>query len=115
MSTTDRTRTVRPPAADLATAVPRARFAPPSRTAAARPRPGLRLAAAIDRALADLAADAAVAELTAGLAWTAALGETCLLTGAVADVRRGIAALRAGRVGAAANLLDAARSDLPSA
>ncbi|MGX7826118.1 hypothetical protein ACTG9Q_13605 [Actinokineospora sp. 24-640] len=112
MSTTDPTLNVRPTDADIA--APRTRF-----TAAARPggsrhaRPGLRLALSVDRALADLSAPAAVAELTAGLAWAAALGETCLLSAAVTDVRRGIAALRAGDVGAAANALEAARGDLP--
>ncbi|MFC7615807.1 hypothetical protein ACFQV2_22270 [Actinokineospora soli] len=74
----------------------------------------MKLAVAVDRALGDLGAPLAVAELTAGLAWTAALGETCLLTGAVADVRRGIEALRAGELGTAANALEAARSDLPT-
>lgn len=112
MSTSDPALSVRPTAVDVA--APRTRF-----TAAGRPggprhaRPGLRLALSVDRAQADLTAPTAVAELTAGLAWAAALGETCLLSAAVADVRRGIAALRAGDQDAAANALDAARADLP--
>ncbi|WP_189210751.1 MULTISPECIES: hypothetical protein [Actinokineospora] len=112
MSTTDRTLTAHPGSTEAA-AVPRARFTPPPRPNVVRPRPGLRLAASIDRVLADPTADVAVAELTAGLAWTAALGETCLLTGAVADVRRGIAALRAGKPVLAVASLEAARADLP--
>lgn len=115
MSTSDPALSARPSAADVADPLPRARFAPAPRPVGVRlARPGLRLAASVDRALADLTASVAVAELTAGLAWTAALGETCLLTGAVADVRRAVAALREGELGAAANALEAARGDLPA-
>ncbi|SDC11866.1 hypothetical protein [Actinokineospora iranica] len=63
---------------------------------AATPEPerlGARLQAAIARALAR--PSAAEAELRAGLAWTAARGETCRITGPVGDVRRAIEALRA--------------------
>ncbi|MGQ0841211.1 hypothetical protein [Actinokineospora sp.] len=56
---------------------------------------------------ADPTADA-VAELIAGLAWTAACGDTCVLTGPVADVRRAVEALRAGDEATARATLDAA-------
>ncbi|MFC5288237.1 hypothetical protein ACFPM7_14345 [Actinokineospora guangxiensis] len=86
----------------------------PVQRPADRPLVGTRLAVALDRALVDLAAPGAGAELAAGLAWTAALGETCLLARAVADVRAGVDALRDGDLGGAAKALESARADLPT-
>ncbi|GAA2983214.1 hypothetical protein [Actinokineospora diospyrosa] len=72
----------------------------PLRERAARPvaapvaptRLGTHLRAAIERVLTDPTGPAASAELMAGLAWTAAAGETCLITRPVEDVRTAIAA-----------------------
>lgn len=113
MSTADLTLAARPGAADIAATLPRAHFAAAARPAV-RPRPGVRLATSVGRVLADPSAPTARAELAAGLAWTAALGETCLLTSAVADVRRGAAALADGDVAAATKALESARADLPA-
>jgi hypothetical protein len=107
MSTSDLPRTV---LADVV--LHRAHF--PVQHPADRPLVGTRLALALDRALVDLAAPGAGAELAAGLAWTAALGETCLLTRAIADVRVGAAALRDGDLRGAAKALESARADLPT-
>ncbi|SES15930.1 hypothetical protein [Actinokineospora terrae] len=79
--------------------------------------PGLHLRAAVQRVLADPAGPSAVAELMAGLAWTAAAGETCLLTRPVADVRRAIAAIAVADTPAARAALDhaaAALLDVPA-
>ncbi|GLZ37353.1 hypothetical protein [Actinokineospora sp. NBRC 105648] len=78
-------------------------------------RLGRRLAASVDRVLADPGAPVAVAELMAGLAWTAAAGETCRVTRPVADVRHAIAALRAGDTAAARRALDHAAEGLRDA
>lgn len=113
MSTPDLSLPGQPGAAELAATTPRAHFTTAARPA--RPRPGVRLAAAVERVLADPTAPTAAAELAAGLAWTAALGETCLLTGAVADVRRGARALAGRDLAAATAALESARADLPAA
>ncbi|WP_018680780.1 hypothetical protein [Actinokineospora enzanensis] len=77
-------------------------------------RLGVRLRAAIGRAD-DLVGAAAVAELRAGLAWTAAAGETCRITRPVDAVRRAITALRAGDEAAARVALDHAVAALREA
>ncbi|MGH3860639.1 hypothetical protein [Actinokineospora sp.] len=57
---------------------------------------GVRLRAAAEKVVRDVSSPGAVDDLVAGLAWTAACGQTCQLTGPVAGVRQAIAALRAG-------------------
>lgn len=76
--------------AALGTVLPRS--APLRRT----PPVGTRLRLSVERVLADVAAPGAPGELTAGLAWTAALGETCRIAGPVSDVRRALVAFDAG-------------------
>ncbi|WP_436497733.1 hypothetical protein [Actinokineospora sp. HUAS TT18] len=49
----------------------------------------------------DITRHDAVEELRAGLAWTAACGQTCQLTGPVAKVRRAIGELQDGDLAAA--------------
>ncbi|GAA3050910.1 hypothetical protein [Actinokineospora globicatena] len=75
-------------------------------------RPGSRLREAVQRVQADPANPGAVADLMAGLAWTAAAGETCLLTRPVADVRHAIAAIAAADTASARAALDHAVAGL---
>ncbi|PPK70986.1 hypothetical protein V5P93_002845 [Actinokineospora auranticolor] len=85
-------------------------------TAAVRPatpvRIGLRLRSAIERVLPAITAPTAAAELRAGLAWTAASGETCRITRPVDEVRSAITALRSGDVDTARTALDHALAAL---
>jgi hypothetical protein len=55
---------------------------------------GVRLRAAVAKVADDVSKPGAVDDLIAGLAWTAACGQTCQLTGPVAGVRHAIDALR---------------------
>jgi hypothetical protein len=66
---------------------------------------GVRLRVAVEKVVRDASRPGAVDDLIAGLAWTAACGQTCQLTGPVAGVRRAIAALRAGNAPAAESAL----------
>ncbi len=59
----------------------------------APPRPGTRLRAAVEKVLENLTQPGADAELVAGLAWTAACGETCQVMDSVARVRAAVVAL----------------------
>lgn len=66
---------------------------------------GERLRAAVEKVVADVSGPGAVDDLVAGLAWTAACGQTCQLPGPVAGVRRAIALLKAGDAPAAESVL----------
>ncbi|MBM7775145.1 hypothetical protein JOD54_005349 [Actinokineospora baliensis] len=81
-----------PHATPLVDSPPRGRLSRPLVQPAAPTRLGTHLRAAVERVLADPAGSSAVAELRAGLAWTAAAGETCLITRPVDDVRAAISA-----------------------
>lgn len=66
---------------------------------------GERLRAAVEKAVGDVSGPGTVDDLVAGLAWTAACGQTCQLTGPVAGVRRAIALLKAGDTPTAESVL----------
>jgi hypothetical protein len=80
---------------------------------------GRHLRAAVNTVLAELAGDAPVDHprleqlLRAGLAWTAAMGDTCLVAYAVVAVRQALGALAAGDRDQAVAALLAALDGLP--
>ncbi|HVK25749.1 MAG TPA: hypothetical protein VM677_30685 [Actinokineospora sp.] len=73
---------------------------------------GARLRAAVVKVVDDVDQSGAIDELRAGLAWTAACGHTCRLTGPVAAVRRAIGEIQDGDAAAAEGSLRAALAAL---
>ncbi|CRK57329.1 hypothetical protein [Alloactinosynnema sp. L-07] len=62
---------------------------------------GARLRASVAKVVADVGRSGVVDELRAGLAWTAACGQTCQLTGPVARVRQAVGEIQDGDLAAA--------------